>query len=144
MQESEQVVTMLAVGTLLDGQEVTSSGGYLVQLLPEAPRGTLLVMTERLKQFECIDGQLARSDFGPDRLLSELLYGMPHSQLDRSQVRFDCWCDEVRVVSALATLNRSELAELLSSGNVLEISCEYCRHEYRISPARLRGLLQDS
>ncbi len=144
MQESEQVVTMLAMGTLLEGDRVTSAGGYMVQLLPEAPRGALMVMTERLKEFETITPQLERSDFSPEWLLSELLHAMPYSQLERSAVRFECWCDEVRVVAALASLDRSELAELIADGEVLQISCEYCSRQFRIPPARLKGLLQGS
>ena len=144
MQESEQVVTMLAVGTLLDDDRVISAGGYLVQLLPEAPRGALMVMTERLTEFETIAPQLERPDFSPEWLLSELLYAMPFSQLERSAVRFECWCDELRVVAALASLDRSELAELIADGETLQISCEYCGRQFAIPPARLQGLLQGS
>ncbi|HYP89588.1 MAG TPA: Hsp33 family molecular chaperone HslO, partial [Polyangiaceae bacterium] len=65
MQTSEQVVSMLAMGTLLDEERVSAAGGYLVQLLPEAPRGPLMVMTERLKDFESIDAQLKDEHFTP-------------------------------------------------------------------------------
>ncbi|HET9959748.1 MAG TPA: Hsp33 family molecular chaperone HslO, partial [Polyangiaceae bacterium] len=47
MQTSEQVVSMLAVSTLLEEGEVVAAGGYMVQLLPEVGRGPLMVMTER-------------------------------------------------------------------------------------------------
>jgi len=107
LQTSEQVVSMIAVGTLFDGDRVVSAGGYMVQLLPEAARGPLMVMTERLREFESIDPQLGDSAFTPAWLLDELLYGMPFTRLEERPVRFECWCDEVRVVSALASLSRS-------------------------------------
>jgi molecular chaperone Hsp33 len=47
-------------------------------------------------------------------------------------------------VSALSTLNRNDLQTLLSDGEVLEIDCAYCRREFRIAPARLQGLLEQS
>ena len=144
MQTSEQVVSMLAVGTLFDGDQVISAGGYLVQLLPEAARGPLMVMTERLREFESIDAQLKDSAFTPSWLLDELLYGMPFTRLEESPVRFECWCDELRVVSALASLGRGDLEHLLSTNEVLEIACEYCKRDFRIAPARLRGLLEQS
>ncbi|MEP7050589.1 MAG: Hsp33 family molecular chaperone HslO [Pseudomonadota bacterium] len=144
MQTSEQVVSMLAVGTIFDGDRVTSAGGYLVQLLPEAARGPIMVMTERLRDFESIDPQLRDPSFNPSWLLDELLYGMPFTRLEERPVRFECWCDEVRVVSALASLSRSDLEHLLESNEVLEIACEYCKRDFRIAPARLRGLLEQS
>jgi molecular chaperone Hsp33 len=145
MQISEQVVSMLAMGTVLDeGDRVAAAGGYLVQLLPEVGRGPLMVMTERLKDFESIEGQLRSPDFSPSVLLDELLYGMPFTRLEESAVGFECWCNELRVVSAISTLPRHDIEHLLSSGEVLEIACEYCKREFRIPPARLQGLLDES
>ena len=144
MQTSEQVVSMLAMGTLLDEDRVSAAGGYLVQLLPEVGRGPLMVMTERLKDFESIDAQLKEPNFTPAALLEELLYGMPFTRLEESQVGFECWCNELRVVSAISTLPKHDIEHLLSTGDVLEIACEYCKREFRIPPARLRGLLDES
>jgi molecular chaperone Hsp33 len=145
MQTSEQVVSMLAMGTLLDeAGRVSAAGGYLVQLLPEVGRGPLMVMTERLRDFESIDAQLREPGFTPSALLEELLYGMAYTRLDESQVGFECWCNELRVVSAIATLPRPDIEHLLSGGEVLEIACEYCKREFRIPPARLQGLLDQS
>jgi molecular chaperone Hsp33 len=144
MQTSEQVFSMLAVGTIFEGDQVVSAGGYLVQLLPEVGRGPLMVMTERLRDFESIDAQLRDSAFTPGWLLDELLYGMPFTRLEESPIRFECWCDELRVVSALASLGRDDLEHLLSSNEVLEVACEYCKRDFRIAPARLRGLLEQS
>ena len=144
MQTSEQVVSMMAVGTRVENDEVVCAGGYLVQLLPEVDRGPLAVMTERLRDFENIDDQLASAAFSPDMLLEQLLHGMPFTRLDESGVRFECWCSELRVVSALATLNRKDIEHLLADGQVLEISCDYCKKEYEIAPAQLRGLLDES
>lgn len=144
MQTSEQVVSMIAVSTVLEGEEVSAAGGYMVQLLPEVGRGPLMIMTERLRDYESIDAQVRDAQFSPSWLLDQLLYGMPFTRLTESTVGYDCWCDELRVMSALATLRRSDLEDLLSSEEVLEISCEYCRREYRIAPARLRGLLDQS
>jgi molecular chaperone Hsp33 len=144
MQTSEQVVSMVAVSTVVGGDGLVAAGGYMVQLLPEVGRGPLMVMTERLRDFERIDEHVGALDFSPERLLEELLHGMPFTRLEESSIGFECWCDELRVVAAIATLSKSDLEHLLSDGEVLEIACEYCKREYRIPPARLRGLLEQS
>ncbi|HYO94225.1 MAG TPA: Hsp33 family molecular chaperone HslO [Polyangiaceae bacterium] len=144
MQTSEQVVSMLALGTVMDGDEVVTAGGYMVQLLPEVGRGPLMIMTERLRDYQTIETQLRDAAFSPDWLLEQLLHGMPFTRLQENSVEYACWCDELRVMSALATLSRPDIEHLLSTDDVLEISCEYCKREYRIAPARLRGLLDQS
>jgi molecular chaperone Hsp33 len=144
MQTSEQVVSMISVATVMDGEDVAAAGGYMVQLLPEVGRGPLMVMTERLRDFETIDARVLSTSFSPEGLLGELLHGMPFTRLEESKVGFDCWCDELRVVSALATLSRGDIQHLLADGEVLEIDCAYCKKEFRIPPARLQGLLEMS
>jgi molecular chaperone Hsp33 len=145
MQASEQVATVIAVCTLLDETgAVSASGGYMVQLLPEVGRGPLMVMTERLQDFSSLGSLLAEPEFSPRSLMEELLYGMPYSELTEDAVRFGCWCSEVRVISSLATLPRADIDELVSAGEVLEISCDYCAKEYAVMPAKLRGMLEES
>ncbi|AUX19630.1 heat-shock protein Hsp33 [Sorangium cellulosum] len=144
MQESEQVVSMIAVATLLDGGGVGASGGYLVQLLPEVERGPLMVMTERLKDFERLDEVLAHEGASADVLLEELLYGMPFSRLDDSPLSFSCRCSELRVMATLASLPRSDIEEMVDDGKVLDIRCDYCGKDYQVAPAQLRSLLTTS
>jgi molecular chaperone Hsp33 len=144
LQTSEQVLSTVALATLIDDDRVVAAGGYMVQLLPEVGRGPLMVMTERLRDFETIEPQLRDAEFSPEALLEQLLYGMPFTRLDESHVGCECWCDELRVMSALATLRRADIEHLLSTDEVLEISCEYCKQAYHVPPARLRGLLDAS
>jgi len=142
MQLSEQIVTMVAVGTVLDEQmKIVRAGGYLVQLLPGAPRGPLMVMTERLQDFRDITPMLRDSSYSPRGLLGELLYQMDYTELQQSEIRFRCWCDELRVVASLATLPRPDLEDLASSNEPLDVECDYCHKQYRIAPSQLRGLL---
>jgi molecular chaperone Hsp33 len=144
MQISEQVTTMVAVGTVLGPEGVVSAGGYLVQLLPGAQRAPLFVMTERLEEFRTIDDRLSSPEFSPASLMEDLLYRMPYTVLGETDVRFECWCSHLGVVSALATLPRSELQAMTDDGQVLEIHCDYCKREYRVPPVELRGLLTAS
>lgn len=144
MQLSEQVVTMVAVGCYLDGDEVIAAGGYLVQLLPELAEGPLMVMTERLKDFATIDPLLAEGSASPEELLSELLYGMPFTEVGGRRIHYACLCDQARLAAALATLPTHEIEHFVSDGRILDIACEYCGKNYQFAPEQLRGMLQKS
>ena len=144
MAESEQVASMIAVACVLDAERVKAAGGYIVQLLPEVGRGPLAIMTERLRDFQRIEQLLCDLDAAPEPLLEELLYGMPFTRLDQRPLRFKCRCDTVRVMSALASLGRDELQQLLSDARPIEMECDYCGKHYAVGPAELQGLLQQS
>jgi molecular chaperone Hsp33 len=141
MRTSEQVDSMIAIGTRFDGERVERAAGYMVQLLPEVGKGPLAVMAERLEDFRSLDAHLAHAEFSADVLLSELLYGMPFEKTSRSSVRFACWCDRVRVVAAIASLHPDEIRAMADSKEALEISCDYCGKLYTMAGHELRGLL---
>jgi molecular chaperone Hsp33 len=142
MQESEQVVTMVAVGAHLAGGEVVAAGGYMVQLLPEVEEGPLMVMTERLKDFEDIVPLLARGAASPEALLAETLYGMPYTKVGDRTVRFGCNCSPERLAGSLASLPRADLESLLVGGKTLEVQCDYCHTNYEFTMDQLKTLLQ--
>jgi molecular chaperone Hsp33 len=144
MASSEQVASMIAVACVLDGERVKAAGGYIVQLLPEVGRAPLAIMTERLRDFEHIEQLLTDIDSAPAALLDELLYGMAFTQLEQSALSFKCRCNTVRVLSALASLGRADLSELVRDEQVIEMECDYCGQQFAVSPAELQGLLQVS
>jgi len=146
MASSEQVATMMAVACVIEAGRVRAAGGYMVQLLPEVGRAPLAIMTERLRDFERIDGPegiLAKLNAEPAPLLEELLYGMPFTPLGDSPLSFQCRCGAVRVMSALASLSRDDLSELLREP-VIEMSCDYCGKSYAVAPEQLKGMLEQS
>jgi molecular chaperone Hsp33 len=142
MQESEQTVTMIAVGCHLSNGEVASAGGYMVQLLPELAEGPLMVMTERLKDFEDIVPLLARGAAAPELLLAETLYGMPYTKVGERTVDFGCHCSPERLAGSLASLPRADIESLMEEGKTLEIQCDYCRKNYEFTQAQLKSLLE--
>lgn len=163
LQESEQVVSVTAVGAhfrFTDGapsvdegqthETLVRSGGYVVQLLPEAERPAQMIMTERLGDFPSLDAFLARAGTDPTapgrtlvtELLDELLFGMPNTELGRADLAFGCTCSEASLLSALATLGKDEIQSMLDQGESLEISCDYCRKDYVIAIERLRALVE--
>lgn len=142
MQESEQVVTMIPVGTHLSSGEVVAAGGYMVQLLPEVAEGPLMVLTERLKEFEDIVPLLARGSGSPQTLLKETLYGMPYTLVGERTVHFGCRCSPERLAGSLASLPRADIESLMEGGKTLEIECDYCGKHYEFTMSQLKSLLE--
>ena len=141
MQESEQVASVIAACTVASGDGVERSCGYFVQLLPEAERGLLMVMTERLASFPPLAKLLENEALTAQDLLSELLYGMPFTTTAEAPVRFGCSCSQERLLSSLGTLPRSDIDEMIQENQPLEIKCDGCGKQYVVTPAELCTLV---
>lgn len=141
MQESEQVASVIASTTVMDGDGVGRSAGYFVQLLPEAERGLLMVMTERLASFPSLETLLGSGSLTAESVLEELLYGMPFTVVSGSPVRFGCNCSQERLLASLASLPQAEIADMIKANEPLEIRCDGCGKEYVVTPAELVALV---
>jgi molecular chaperone Hsp33 len=143
MQDSEQVVSVIAVGCDMDDAgAVRAAGGFALQLLPEVGEGPLAIITERMRDFEQMEPLFASGAAEPEALLREILYGMPYTHVGEDTLRFGCNCSQTRVAASLASLPKHEIRAMVSDGRVLEIGCDYCGKEYRVAPEQLRGLLE--
>jgi molecular chaperone Hsp33 len=143
MQDSEQIVSIVAVGCDMDAAgEVRAAGGFVLQLLPELEEGQLAIMTERMKDFEKMAPLFANGAAEPEALVREILYGMPHAVVGNDALRFGCNCSQARVAASLASLPKREIQAMIDDRRVLEIGCDYCGKEYQMAPEQLRGLLE--
>jgi len=128
-----------------DGDELVRAGGYVVELLPEAPEYGLAIMTARLENdFGQFPEKFREWEGSPVTLRDEILYGMDFAQTGHAEVRFGCECSRVRVLASLGTIGVEDLQEMISAGETVELSCDYCNTEYRVEPEELRGLLSSS
>ena len=145
MQLSEQIVSMISLGSAVEGEN-PAAGGFVVQLLPEAAEAeaAMETMTRRLEDFVEIRARLQKSDGSPSQLIEQIFEGMPFTWLDRSDICFGCQCSQVRVMTTLSILNRSDIQELVDEGEPLSIGCDYCGASYTVEIAKLRGLLSSS
>lgn len=139
-QNSEQIATTIDLGCQVEAGRVRSCGGYLVQLLPEVTPDPLRRLTARLDGLPAATDLLS-ADPTPAALIARLLEGFEHQALGESPVQFECPCSPVRVLGAMATLGKTELEDIIATGEVLDVDCDYCGKHYDIGAEALRTLL---
>lgn len=135
---SEQVHSVLSVGSTFDEHGLRVAGGYIVQLLPGADVEVLQWITDHLENLPPVHELLQRTGGNPEVLSLEVFGELPHRILARDEVHFGCNCSEDRIVGALATLSEADLEELLDD-DVLSVDCDYCGRTYEIEADRLTG-----
>lgn len=143
MANSEQIATIVAVSCIMDGQLVKASGGYIIQILPEVTQGPLERMVSKLQSCENVEQMLLEFDSSPKQLMNRLLNTIPYAEVERNKLCYRCRCSKVRALGSMATLGKQEIVQIINHGEALDITCEYCGHEYQINPCQLKGLLSD-
>lgn len=145
LHNSEQITSSIHLKTVLSPlhDTILHSGGFVVQLLPEATEPPLFIMYERLAH-DALDLASLVSTGNPEAMIDHILYKMPHAQVYESTAEYKCQCSEVRVLASMAALGEIEIRDIISKGEVLDIVCDYCMQHYSVRPEQLHGLLLKS
>jgi molecular chaperone Hsp33 len=139
MRTSEQVQTVCDLATLVtDDGKVIRSAGFMLQLLPDADSTELKAVTERAESLPRLDSWLEQQTSLTGADVVKFVFGdLKYRTLAESEVAFGCNCSHDRIVAALGTLETSELADAIASGETLEIDCDYCATHYDVDPAEV-------
>ncbi|MCB9639417.1 MAG: Hsp33 family molecular chaperone HslO [Myxococcales bacterium] len=127
--QSEQTPTVVGVGVLLheDGS-VSSSGGFLVQLMPDASDEVASKLEHQIEQLESVVRRL-EGGVSMEEIMHDLL-GSDYNILEERPLRFRCTCSRPRVERALLSLGIEELNDMLNEQGEAETFCDFCRERY--------------
>ena len=140
--QSEQTPTACALGVLVDRDcSVRVAGGYLLQLLPNAPDEVIDKLEKGIQRSGAVTPML---DCGmtPEEILGQVLGDLGVVFLETTEVCYKCYCSRQRVESALISLGRKELEEIADEGEAFPVECQFCDEIYRFSPEDIRKLLK--
>lgn len=140
--QSEQTPTACALGVLIDrDQSVQVAGGYLIQLLPNAPEGVAERLEKGIQEAGAVTAMLAQG-LSPEQMLKTVCAGMDVEFLETTPVAYRCYCSRKRVKSALISLGEQELHEIVEKGETVQVGCQFCDTDYAFSPGEIQDLLQ--
>ena len=134
---SDQIVTSLTCDVLLDEKlAVRHAAGIIMQPLPHGDVATLQEIAAKLR-----DGELAK------RLLAhkgDVLAVLKEVAPDAERVEeprelgWKCRCSIERVRGALKMLTAGDLAEMITSGAPVEVTCDFCGTVYTMGVEDMR------
>ena len=140
--QSEQVPTACALGVLVDRDtSVKVAGGYLLQLLPGAPEETISALEEGIRRAGAVTPML-EAGMTPEDILGQVCGELGVVFLETAEVCYKCYCTRERVESALISLGREELAQIMEEGKTFPVECQFCDTVYRFTPEDVRELLE--
>lgn len=135
---SEQTLSAVGLGVLIDvDYSIKSSGGFIIQLLPDADEEVGIVLEERIKLINSISSFFI--DKKPEDLM-KLLFEDDCKILEEKDISFKCSCSKENFASALLTLHKEEL-EKLALDDEVEVICQYCNEKYIFDKEEIKGLI---
>ena len=130
---SEQTPSSIALGVLMNKDNtVRESGGYMIQLMPDASDEVISVLEKRLKNIEPVT-TLYTKGYTPESMLAYILEGFDLEITEKIPARFHCSCSKERVRKALAAIGKKELEE----GTPVEMNCHFCNSDYSFETGEL-------
>lgn len=137
---SEQTPSVVSLGVLVDEtNEVLSSGGFIIQLLPEATEEDITYIENKMKDFTPVS-TLIHEGKSPEEILKMIFEDV--KILDTQDVFFHCDCSKERMEQALITVGKKEIQEMIEEDHGCEISCQFCSTKYQFSEEELLQLIK--
>ena len=140
--QSEQTPTACALGVLVDRDlSVKVAGGYLLQLLPNAPEEVVDKLEKGIQRSGAVTPMLD-AGMTPEEILGQVMGDLGVVFLETTEGSYKCYCSRHRVESALISLGRKELEEIAGEGEAFPVECQFCDQIYRFTPEDIRLLLK--
>jgi len=137
---SEQTPSSVGLGVLMNKDNtVKASGGFIIQLMPSAPEEIVSRLEERIEKINSVTALLEHGET-PEELLQAVLSDIEFTVNDRIPVEFRCDCSKERIAKSLATLNKRDLDEMISSGEGIEVKCQFCNTSYNFEVEDLKEI----
>lgn len=141
---SEQTPSSVGLGVLMNmDNTVRCSGGFIIQLMPDASDDDISVIENNLKSLKSVT-EMLDAGMTPEDILSEVLKGLDVRFNERYDTAYKCDCSEERVEKALISLGEKEIVSLINENKDAEIHCDFCEKDYIFGPDRLKEILKKS
>ena len=141
--QSEQTPTACALGVLVDRDcSVKVAGGYLLQLLPGAPDETIDALERGIKRAGSVTAMLEQG-MTPEDILGQVCGDLGVVFMETTPISYRCYCSRERVTSALISLGKEELEQIMTEEKSFPVECQFCDTIYRFSSEDIAEILKN-
>ncbi|NLP44937.1 MAG: Hsp33 family molecular chaperone HslO [Peptococcaceae bacterium] len=139
---SEQIPSSVGLGVLVNPDNtVQAAGGFIIQVLPGADDRVISKIEDRLQIIKPVSTMI-QEGYKPERILTEILGTEDLQILERIPISYKCRCSKERLASALISLGKNEIADIIEKDGQAKALCHFCNEEYLFSVEEL-GRLRD-
>ena len=137
---SEQTPSVVSLGVLVDDtNEVIASGGFIIQLLPEATEEDITYIENKLNGFPPVSN-LIHEGKSPEEIIQMIFEDVEF--YGTQDLFFECDCSKEHMEEALATLQTKDLQDMIDEDHGCEITCHFCNTHYQFTEDELKRILE--
>lgn len=138
---SEQLPSAVGLGIMVDtDSSVKHAGGFIVQLLPDAPEDVIELLEKKLANLEPVTTMMEQG-MAPEDILLHIFEGVDIEFTERHDVEFYCDCSKEKVKRALDAISDKDLQDIVNDGEDIEVKCYFCNTAYKFSIADIKDML---
>ena len=136
---SEQTPSAVALGVLIDvDHSVKQSGGFIIQVLPDASDDAIDELEAKLKDFPSITTLLEEGKT-IENIIEDLLGEVTF--WEKEAIQFCCDCSQDQMERGLMTIGVEDLTELIEEDKGAELVCHFCNKHYDFKEDQLQSLV---
>lgn len=141
--KSEQIPTSLALGVLVDTDNtVIASGGFMIQLMPEATDEMAERLEKILKDIPPVTSMI-RDGMSAEDMLFRVTEGFSMLCENKAVIpKYKCKCSRERMEKALISIGKEELRSIIDEQGTAELTCQFCDNKYQFDKKELETLLE--
>lgn len=141
---SEQIPTAVALGVFVEPEgRVSASGGFIVQVMPDASDESIAAIENNIKNIESITKLITMGN-SPENIIEKVFGAMEVEIYEDLQIDYICDCNEDKIDRALISLGKDELESMIEEQGQAEITCHFCNKRYFYDREQLQELLAKS
>ncbi len=142
---SEQQPSLVYLGVRVDPASgtVRAASGLLLQPLPHCPEEHIAAMESAAQGITAMTKRVEMGESLED-VLKDLFSDMELEITECVEPHFACDCSREKIESALISMGRDELTDIIDKDGCAELVCRFCDKKYYFTEQELRGLLADA
>ena len=143
MAVSEQTPSAFGLSVLVNPDEsVQTAGGFMIQVLPDASDETIDELEKTIQQIPQMSASLDKND-DLEAILIQLVGEDNYKILEEMPVTFKCDCSKERFSSAIISLGKEEIQQMIDEDGGAEAVCHFCRTKYHYNIKELEALKEE-
>ena len=141
--ESEQKPTVIALGVLVNSSGVVSSGGYMINLMPDAGEEEISKIETAISNVKNVSNLI--SDGMTVEEIAKLVTGDENVKVieDDLKIVYECDCSREIFERGLISLGRKQLEEIIEVDHKADVVCHFCNKQYHFSEDELKLLIEN-
>lgn len=140
--KSKQIPTVVALGVLVNKDGVKSSGGYIIQLMPDATEEDILKLEKALAEAPSISTLVDENKSLEE--IAEIITGDENLMIlaQKIEIKYECDCNKENFEKGLISLGKNELEKIYEEDEKAEIVCHFCNKKYDFSKEELQEIIK--